>query len=769
MLYPIRARDFFPRCRQMRCCFVRNVLTHRYVSILILIFYLLPFLPMAQKSKLDSLKRILPALQGISKADAFNTIANLYKDSDPDSSNIYSRQGLELSQRLPYKKGIGEAFRIMGWTTQDQIKKKKFYENALNVFKEIPYQKGIADTYNNLGNMYTELNDSLSLRYYDTALILYRKLGDFNGEGTMLIYSNVVYASQGNYTRAIDYALQGLDARKKTNNYLGIVYAYINAGNVYLEGEQYQSALNFFNLSISYAIEHGIEPMDWPYNQIGRLYLEMKDYGKAADFLQRKLTGSHVPYRDHLLLGELYLETGKTDSALEQFKRNLKEINGKKKLDVENRVRAMIGLSKTYVKTGRNDPAAQYAKRAYAISDSLHNRRLLADAALVLAGLYESENKFQPAMNYFRQAYQIKDSVLHEYNETFQRKLAGYQSKTAIETEQNRNRLLSAEKELQEQKLKNEKQLKFWILAASIVLILIACVVILTINSKRKQIQVQNVFIAEQKLEVENAFQKLKATQAQLIQVEKMASLGELTAGIAHEIQNPLNFVNNFAELNKELLVETKSDLEAGKISDVSLLLEDLVQNSEKILHHGKRAEGIVKGMLLHARPSREQKEFSDINAIAEEYLRIAYHSFQTKNHAVHINLKQHYAGGMDHISVVPQDIGRVLMNMYENAFYAVREKLKMVPQGFEPVVEIRTGMVSGKIEIHILDNGTGIPEKAIDKIFQPFFTTRPTGQGTGLGLSISYDIIKSHGGEINVNSVEGNGSEFIILLPLTK
>jgi signal transduction histidine kinase len=263
----------------------------------------------------------------------------------------------------------------------------------------------------------------------------------------------------------------------------------------------------------------------------------------------------------------------------------------------------------------------------------------------------------------------------------------------------------------------------------------------------------------------------LKETQKQLIQSEKMASLGELTAGIAHEIQNPLNFVNNFSEVNKEMLEELRSERSKAKADrDDDLqndLIDNVISNEEKINHHGKRADAIVKGMLQHSRQSSGQKEATDINALADEYLRLSYHGLRAKDKSFNAEIKTDFDESIGKINVIPQDIGRVLLNLFNNAFYAVNEQKTLNPVSYNPTVSVKTEKCDDKIYITVKDNGKGIPQKIIDKIFQPFFTTKPTGQGTGLGLSLSYDIVKAHGGDIKVESKESEGTEFIIQLPI--
>jgi signal transduction histidine kinase len=271
--------------------------------------------------------------------------------------------------------------------------------------------------------------------------------------------------------------------------------------------------------------------------------------------------------------------------------------------------------------------------------------------------------------------------------------------------------------------------------------------------------------------DLNKAMENLRKTQAQLIQSEKMASLGELTAGIAHEIQNPLNFVNNFSEVNSELIGEMKEELSKGNIEEAKTIANDIDDNEKKIIFHGKRADAIVKGMLQHSRSSSGVKESTDINKLADEYLRLAFHGLRAKDKSFNATMKTDFDESIGNINIIPQDIGRVILNLITNAFYATNEKQKHGFANYEPTVTIKTlkpppsGGGLG-VCITVADNGNGIPQKVLDKIFQPFFTTKPTGQGTGLGLSQSYDIIKAHGGEIKVETKEGEGSEFIIHLP---
>jgi len=292
------------------------------------------------------------------------------------------------------------------------------------------------------------------------------------------------------------------------------------------------------------------------------------------------------------------------------------------------------------------------------------------------------------------------------------------------------------------------------------------------LSSEKESILSQQKDTLEQQVkkrtsDLNRTLNNLKATQNQLVQSEKMASLGELTAGIAHEIQNPLNFVNNFSEVNSELIEEMKEELEKGNLDEVKVIAKDIDYNEQKIMLHGKRADAIVKGMLQHSRSSDGKKEFTNINALADEFFRLAYHGLRAKDKTFNATLKTDFDNSIGKVNLAAQDIGRVILNLITNAFYVVDEKKKSGIENYEPTVLVTTKKMHDSIEVSVKDNGNGIPQNDLDKIFQPFFTTKPTGKGTGLGLSLSYDIVKAHGGELKVESSEGEGAEFIIILPI--
>jgi two-component system, NtrC family, sensor kinase len=293
------------------------------------------------------------------------------------------------------------------------------------------------------------------------------------------------------------------------------------------------------------------------------------------------------------------------------------------------------------------------------------------------------------------------------------------------------------------------------------------------LSAQKQQILADQNIVLEQQVtertaELNQSLTHLKATQTQLIQSEKMASLGELTAGIAHEIQNPLNFVNNFSDVNREMIDELREELKGGNVDEAIAIIDDIQQNEEKINHHGKRADAIVKGMLQHSKSGSGVKEPTSVNALADEYMRLSYHGLRSKDKSFNAGLVTNFDEKLPKVNVIPQDIGRVLLNLFNNAFYAVSQKQKAADTDYKPEVSVTTSSANGQVIINVKDNGTGIPDAIKEKVMQPFFTTKPTGEGTGLGLSLTYDmVVKGHGGKIDINTKEGEFTEFIITLPI--
>jgi signal transduction histidine kinase len=417
-----------------------------------------------------------------------------------------------------------------------------------------------------------------------------------------------------------------------------------------------------------------------------------------------------------------------------------------------------LQMAKLFDKVNNADSSIYYACKAIGIAKALSFRTTILDATRLLADLYQRRSNIDSAYHY--------QQLAMRYNDTLFGSAKFNKIQHVLLDEQQRQQKL-----LQEQQDQKER---YQVIAAiaTVLFILIVAMLIwrnnLSQRKKNKILDEQKTQLTEQRDELQITLVQLKSTQAQLIQSEKMASLGELTAGIAHEIQNPLNFVNNFSEVNREMIDELKGELKDGNIGEAILIADDIRQNEEKINHHGKRADSIVKGMLEHSRASTGTKEPTDLNKLADEYLRLAYHGLRSKDKSFNAELITNFDESLPLVSVIPQDIGRVMLNLFNNAFYATQQRKIKAEEDYNPAVAVKTSMKNDMIEITVKDNGNGIPDAIKDKIMQPFFTTKPTGEGTGLGLSLSYDIVvKGHGGSIEVDSKENKYTIFTIQLPL--
>ncbi|HLY69452.1 MAG TPA: ATP-binding protein [Puia sp.] len=459
-------------------------------------------------------------------------------------------------------------------------------------------------------------------------------------------------------------------------------------------------------------------------------------------------------------LGNAYRAAGKYDTSRKYLQIALEQCIAYNNVYIQGRV--YRDLATLFNKSGQIDSCIYFSKTGLALCLQYHFGDYASQLSQLLANAYEFQHKPDSALKYIKVMGAAKDSIFS------QAKMLQFQ-KLLSDADQKQK-----EAEADAEKYRTQVRLYSLIAIACIFLILL---LVVYRNNRQKQkaytlITKQKQETDLQKTKVEEAYVELKSAQNQLIQSEKMASLGELTAGIAHEIQNPLNFVNNFSEVNTELIEELKGERQkpAGE-RNASLeneILNNIAENEEKINHHGKRADAIVKGMLQHSRLSVGVKELTDINALAEEYLRLSYHGLRAKDNSFNAAMKTDFDISVGKINIVPQDIGRVLLNLYNNAFYALAERRKSEGKGYEPTIFVGTKKSGNNLLITVRDNGNGIPQRVIAKIFQPFFTTKPTGQGTGLGLSLSYDIIKAHGGEIKVEAAENEGSLFIIQLPKT-
>jgi len=560
----------------------------------------------------------------------------------------------------------------------------------------------------------------------------------------------------GNYPLALDYALKALPWAEKYGSNTAITYANIGIAMCYREQGDYNSSLAYCRKTL--AMSDTIQSVKFDHASIwgivGSVY-EKNNQPDSGIIYAKKAYELHNDWSGILyVLGSAYSKKNNYDSAMFYYRAGLPAaVQNHTEIDLIDIYNGIAIIQKA---KGNIDSAAWYSKKALAEKVGKTYPLGLLRSANMLVDLYQSQNNDDSTLKYLRTSISLKDSLFNR------EKTIAIQNLAFKEQEK--------QKEIEASRLKYQNRSKMYALLGGLVALLVIAFILLRNNRRRQKafalLQKQKQEIDIQKAKVEQTLAELKSTQSQLIQSEKMASLGELTAGIAHEIQNPLNFVNNFSEVNTELIDELEQEAGKGNLEEVKAIAKDIKENEEKINHHGKRADAIVKGMLQHSRTSSGQKELTDLNLLVDEYLRLAYHGLRAKDKSFNAKYETDFDKSIGKINIIPQDIGRVILNLINNAFYAVSEKHKQNIPRYEPAVSVSTNKTDGKIEIKVKDNGNGIPQKVMDKIFQPFFTTKPAGQGTGLGLSLSYDIIKAHGGELKVETKENEGAEFIMQMP---
>jgi signal transduction histidine kinase len=615
-------------------------------------------------------------------------------------------------------------------------------DSIFKIINETKEDTTLVRQYVRLTADYATIKPDSSLYFGNKAVKLSDKL-DYNW-GRAWGYRNLssVFKIIGDYPNAWDYLHKAQQLYEKFADHNNIRFSEFAKGTLNYAQREYRTALNiFFRLDSTYGNVTGLNkyPM---YSFIAASYTNLNKPDSALFYIKKM---SIENYSDaswvYSILGDAYLIKKNNDSAFICYKLSNKlAIKKGNTLDI---IQSSIGLAKTYKAIGNTDSSTWFAKIALTESENGFFKDQAIKAAGILASLFEKSNPAE-AIKYYKLSSSLNDSLFN------QQKLIQVQSLKYAEELRKRE----AEEKEKENKAKLQRYLLLGGLAA------FAVITLLLVRNNRYRRKAHN--------RVLKAYDDLRGAQKQLIQQEKMASLGEMTAGIAHEIQNPLNFVNNFSEVNKDLLNELKEEIDKGNFNEVKVIANDVISNEEKITFHGKRADGIVKSMLQHSRSSSGQKELTDINALCDEYVRLSYHGLRAKDKSFNAKFETDFDTSIGKINIVPQDIGRVILNLINNAFYSVSAKQKQNLPGYEPGVLVSTEKAAGTVLIKVRDNGNGVPQAVMDKIFQPFFTTKPTGEGTGLGLSMSYDIItKGHGGELKVETKEGQFAEFTIILPV--
>jgi len=573
-------------------------------------------------------------------------------------------------------------------------------------------------------------------------------------------------ATMGDYAKGMQFYLQARRQFETLHNVLGVAMENNNIGATYIEKSDYKKALPYLLEADKqwkpYTATHKLVKLNERelqaiiYINIGESYLYTHQIDSAEHYLDLCYADATKNKFATLIdnierdLGEVEIERGHKDEALKHLRKGVKLATAGD--DPEMLSMSYLSTAKLYHKYAQQDSAEYYAKRALETATAGKYEQDVLNAGKVLYTYYDEDHNLPEAYKYFKLTTAAKDSL---YSQDKVKQLL------SIDFEEKQRQQAIADAQIQ-----YREQVRMYAFIAGLV-ILLFLVFIFWRNGKQRQ--GANKLLQKQKADIETTLAQLQLTQKQLIQSEKMASLGELTAGIAHEIQNPLNFVNNFSEVNIELVDEMEEQLINGDKEEAISIATDIKQNLEKIRHHGKRADGIVKGMLQHSRASSNTKEPTDINQLADEYLRLAYHGLRAKDKSFNAELETDLSPDLPLVNVVPQDIGRVLLNLLNNAFYAVQQKQKTAGADYKPRVSVTTAIKNKLLVIKVSDNGVGMPDAIKEKIMQPFFTTKPTGEGTGLGLSLSYDIVtKGHEGKIELVSTGDSGTEFSIILPVT-
>ncbi len=738
----------------------------------ILLFWLCSSKCISQTRYLDSLDILIKETKSDTiKILQINVKIERLREINLDSALLLAQKNLKASRSINFLRGeLYTLITMAGITTT-----KGDYQTSENVLKQadslakiLNSDKQKAKIYSGLGILYgTQGEYDRSNVYFKKLIAIYEKTGDSVSLSRSYANLAIGYQMQADYPQTLFYQQKALRIMEAQKNEVSQSYLMMNMGNTYQFLQDTLKSEQCFLKGIKLANKHEIKNVAlYGYSNLGSLYTiqnkwqETYDYTMLAAQLGKEMGDESMVAASMAKAAKalMNLDKSKAAEALATKAITLAEKAGQPLvLHQTNAIKGeVLTLNKKYKE------AIPFLEKSIKILKDIDNYE--ANIAEIYANLslcYEKTGKYNRALTSYKISAKIKDSVRSSENIRKATELSmnyDFEKKEA---------LAKAKQDIKDAQVARSKNRQLYLILGLGVLVLSGIVIALILYKNNKQKQKANLLLKRQKLKVEKTLAELKTTQTQLIQSEKMASLGELTAGIAHEIQNPLNFVNNFSEVSSELIEEMKEELNLGDLEEAKAISNDLKQNLEKINHHGKRAEAIVKGMLQHSRDNSGEKEDADINKLADEYLRLAYHGLRAKNKSFNATLDTYFDSNLGKINIVSQDIGRVLLNLFTNAFYAVNEKQSNAStKDYKPTVSIKTLRTDDTISITIKDNGDGISKDIIDKIFQPFFTTKPTGKGTGLGLSMSYDIIKAHHGTLDVKTEKGSYTEFTITLP---
>jgi len=765
------------------------------ISLRLLLLCFCSNIAIAQTRYLDSLDVLIrEAKTDISRINLINIKTERLKEINLDSALTLIQKNLKAARAINYTSGeVNILTNVAGiYTTKgDYDTAKKSLERADSLVKLLKNERQKTLVYSALGILYGTQGK------YDSANVYFKKLvliQEKNGDSLSLgrAYANLAigYQMQSNYPQTLFYQQKALNIQEAIKSEVSQSYLLMNMGVTYQLLQDTLRSEQSFLKGIRLANKNEIKNAAlYGYSNLSALYstqnkwTDAYDNARLASQLAKDMGDESMEAASMAKAAKALLNLDRVEEAEALVTKAI----GIAELAAQPLVLFQTNSTKGEILTrnGRYREAIPFLEKSIHTLKDLDNYDInIAEAYANLSLCYENTGTYDRALINYKTSAKIKDSV--RANENI-RKATELSMNFDFEKKQNRAK---AEQDIKDAQAKRSKNRQLYLILGLGILLLCGIVIALILFRNNKQKQKANLLLKRQKLKVEKALKELKTTQTQLIQSEKMASLGELTAGIAHEIQNPLNFVNNFSEVSNELIDEMSEEIEKGDLEEAKTIAKDIKDILKKINHHGKRADAIVKGMLQHSRTSSGNKEPTLLNNLANEYLRLAYHGLRAKDKSFNATLITDFDKSIGKVNIIPQEMGRVILNLITNAFYACNERSQLINtasgkgllvledesghKAYEPTVWLSTKRHTPAKGIHeifisVKDNGNGIPKHILDKIFQPFFTTKPAGEGTGLGLSMSYDIItKGHKGEMKVATTEGEGTTMTIVIPVS-
>ncbi len=709
---------------------------------LLLALSLLRSNPLAAQSRAaDSLRALLaaPARPDTVRVRRLQALADNLMMSDLPQATTVLEEALALSRRLADPKGEGGALISLGTACRLQAR-------------------------------YPEAR-----RYTRQAQALFRRRGDRSGLSKAYLQLSIIEMVQGNPPAALLAALRGLPYAERAADRITQTQLQAITGTIYVQAGSYEDAQPVLRAALEngkalgdqYVVASALSMLGYSYQML-KNWPQALAYYRQSVRLNRRLGDLKSVAIDETSLAELYAQRGDAAQALAHGFRARALVRANK--DTYTLPLAELALAHAYQASQRPDSAIRLARHGFGLSQLTRSNESLRNASHILALAYAQRGDYAQAYRYQSLWVAYNDSISGERTRF---KISALRYGYELGKKQDQIALLTKNRQLQAQKAARQRQQLYGLLAGLLGAVLLLALLGRNVHLKQRANRIlneKNDHIARQRDDLNRTLLELKGTQNQLVQSEKMVALAALTAGVAHEIQNPLNFVNNFSEVSMELVAELEEE-ERKPSRDVALeagLLGDLKQNLRKIHQHGSRAGDIVKGMLEHARADTGQRQAVDLNAMVQDYLRLAYHGLRAKYEDIVVTRTHQLDPQVGLLQLVPQEIGRVLLNLFTNAFYAVQHKALLLGPAYLPAVRVTTRRLGSCVEVRVRDNGTGIAADVVEKIFDPFFTTKPPGEGTGLGLWLSYDIVtKGYGGKIAVKTEEGEYTEFVVTLPV--